>query len=88
MSLDPINPNPFMQNLVGKPVIVRLKWNRTEYRGTLLSIDSYMNIQMDDAIEYIAGDLKGPVGEIMIRCNNVLWVSDASSKSDGKAVEQ
>ncbi|VVT51567.1 uncharacterized protein SAPINGB_P003139 [Magnusiomyces paraingens] len=81
-TFDPINPKPFLQGLTGHGVIVRLKWGETEYRGRLVSVDSYMNLQLDNAVEYIDGDKKGQLGEIMIRCNNVLWVAEDSSSGD------
>jgi small nuclear ribonucleoprotein (snRNP)-like protein len=43
--LNAVNPRPFLLDLVGKPVIVKLKWGM-EYRGNLVSIDSYMNVQV------------------------------------------
>jgi len=39
----PINPKPFLIDLVDKPVVVKLKWGM-EYHGTLVSFDGYMNI--------------------------------------------
>lgn len=33
-----------------------------------------MNFQLDDAVEFIDGKAKGDLGEVFIRCNNVLWV--------------
>lgn len=56
-------------------IIVTLKFNNTQYRGTLISSDNYFNIQLKDAEEWIQGESKGVVGEIFIRCNNVLWIS-------------
>lgn len=57
-----------MQDLTGSNVIVRLKWNGIEYRGKLLSVDSYMNIQLDDTTEYDEdGVNKGKIGEILVR---------------------
>ncbi|CDO54713.1 similar to Saccharomyces cerevisiae YPR182W SMX3 Core Sm protein Sm F [Geotrichum candidum] len=79
MNFNPINPKPFLQDLTGKQVQVRLKWNESEYHGKLLSVDSYMNLQLDDAVEFIAGENKGKLGEILIRCNNVLWVTEDKS---------
>ena len=32
----PVNPKPFLNELTGKPVIVKLKWGM-EYKGTILS---------------------------------------------------
>lgn len=68
-----VNPKPFLASLVGKPVIVRLKWGM-EYRGRLASVDNYMNIQLEDSEEWVDGALAGQLGEILIRCNNVLYI--------------
>lgn len=40
-----MNPKPFMQELTGKAVFVRLKWG-LEYKGFLVSTDGYMNLQV------------------------------------------
>eukprot|EP01032_Pedospumella_encystans_P012980 gene12980-14974_t len=71
-----VNPKPFLTDLTGQPVLVKLKWGM-EYRGVLLAIDSYMNLQLADTEEYIDGQLSGNLGEVLIRCNNVLYVSAA-----------
>lgn len=41
----PINPKPFLNQLTGQPVIVKLKWGH-EYKGILVSVDGYMNLQV------------------------------------------
>ena len=43
--VNPVNPKPFLQELTGKPVYVRLKWG-LEYKGFLVSTDGYMNLQV------------------------------------------
>ena len=68
MSFMPVNPRPMLQELVGKPVAVRLKWGETEYKGALVSIDSYMNLQLSDTEEYIDGESTGQLGQVLIRC--------------------
>lgn len=76
MSTIKTNPKPFLKSLIDKQVNVRLKWNRTEYRGLLVSVDNYMNLQIEDAVEYSDGVEQGKIGEIFIRCNNVLFVGE------------
>lgn len=71
------NPRPYLKNLAGKDVVVKLKWGNSEYKGTLVSTDSYMNIQLTNAEEVIDGVNKGSIGEVMIRCNNVMWIAPA-----------
>lgn len=41
----PVNPKPYLQELTGKVVNVRLKWG-LQYRGYLISTDSFMNLQV------------------------------------------
>jgi len=66
-----------LQSLIDKPVLVRLKWGETEYRGTLGSVDSYMNLQLSGTEEFVDGKSTGSLGQVLIRCNNVLWISGA-----------
>ncbi|RYR64289.1 hypothetical protein Ahy_A03g010424 isoform A [Arachis hypogaea] len=110
MATIPVNPKPFLNNLTGKQVIVKLKWGM-EYKGIifflsfnflllskiperlkwkiklqklhktrscfisyLVSVDSYMNLQLANTEEYIEGQFTGNLGEILIRCNNVLYL--------------
>ena len=65
-----------MAALTGRAVRVKLKWGM-EYQGTLLSTDSYMNLQMEKTEEYIDGQFAGMLGEVLIRCNNVLYIKGA-----------
>ena len=61
-----LNPKPFLAGLVGKPVAVRLKWG-LEYRGFLVSVDSYMNFLLRDAEEFVNDVMAGKLGEILVR---------------------
>ncbi|KAJ5098240.1 hypothetical protein N7532_005241 [Penicillium argentinense] len=60
---------------LGTEILVRLKWGQHEYKGNLVSLDSYMNIQLNNAEEYINGKHNGTLGQVVIRCNNILWVT-------------
>ena len=53
---------------VNESVVIRLKWGQTEYKGRLVSIDSYMNIQLSDAEEYLDQKLSSVLGSVLIRC--------------------
>lgn len=46
---------------------MRLKWNATEYTGRLVSVDSYMNIQLSGAQEWMGGKSEGVLGQVLIR---------------------
>ncbi|KAL6699147.1 small nuclear ribonucleoprotein SmF [Trichoderma austrokoningii] len=83
MSFVPVNPRPMLQDLVDKTVLVRLKWGETEYKGRLVSIDSYMNLQLSNTEEYLNDKLTGELGQVLIRCNNVLYIRGADQKESG-----
>lgn len=68
-----VQPKVFLVDLTGKRVIVKLKWGQ-EYRGVLMSFDSYMNLQLGNTEEFEGGEFTGELGEVLIRCNNVLYV--------------
>ncbi|MCJ1341573.1 hypothetical protein MMC09_006869 [Bachmanniomyces sp. S44760] len=63
----PKNPRPMLQELVNEDVIVRLKWGQTEYKGRLISVDSYMNIQLSNTEEFIDNKSTGSLGQVLIR---------------------
>ncbi|KAK1442026.1 snRNP SmF like protein [Babesia gibsoni] len=84
-AITPLNPRPFLTKLTGQKVIVKLKWGM-EYKGLLKSFDSYMNIQLDSAEEWENGVLKGKLsGNILIRCNNMLYIREAEDGDDDNA---
>jgi len=62
---------PVPNDSCNKDVFVRLKWNETEYKGRLVSIDSYMNLQLSGAQEYVSQKFTGSLGEVLIRCKLV-----------------
>ncbi|TKA57303.1 hypothetical protein B0A49_13156, partial [Cryomyces minteri] len=64
----PLNPRPMLQSLVDEDVLIRLKWGNTEYKGRLVSVDSYMNIQLASTLEFIDGKETGALGQVLIRC--------------------
>ena len=84
MQFVPVNPKPFLNDLTGKPVIIKLKWGM-EYKGEaawccclwpvlrwscsgfLVSVDSYMNLQLASTEEWIDGKFAGNLGEVLIR---------------------
>jgi len=77
----PVNPKPFLNELAGKEVIVKLKWGM-EYKGFLMSVDNYMNLQIANSQEFIGGKYAGNLGEILIRCNNVLYIRGAPEEDE------
>jgi len=55
-------------------ISVTLK-NGIEYRGTMVRCDGYMNIMFKNASEYIKDQLSANYGSILVRGNNILYIS-------------
>ena len=47
-------------------MIVKLKWGM-EYKGVLVGVDNYMNMQLAQAEEFVDGNCAGQLGEVLIR---------------------
>ena len=93
----PVNPKPFLNGLTGKSVMVKLKWGH-EYKGFLVATDSYMNLQLANTEEFIDGAqtggnllnsglfmtelCTGNLGEVLVRCNNVLYIKAAEEEEE------
>ncbi|KAI8867527.1 LSM-domain-containing protein [Ramicandelaber brevisporus] len=86
-SIDFVNPKPFLQSLVGKPVSVQLKWGH-EYRGLLQSFDTYFNVLLANADEYKDGLLtESSIGDMLVRCNNVLYIVELKAGANETATD-
>jgi small nuclear ribonucleoprotein F len=59
--------NQRVDGRIDKPILVRLKWGQTEYKGTLVSVDSYMNLQLSGTEEFVDGKSTGSLGQVLIR---------------------
>ena len=53
-----------------------------EYKGQLTSSDAYMNLHLLKCEEYIDGELAGYLGEVLVRCNNVLYIKASDDQDD------
>jgi len=65
--------NVLIKHLNGN-VSVKLK-SDVEYRGKMIQCDNFMNIILDEAVEHQGGTLVANYGYVLIRGNNILYVS-------------
>lgn len=68
-------PALFLASLVGRKVQAKSKWGPV-YEGTLVSVDTFMNLQIRDAVE--KADEEAALGEMLLRNNNVLYIREAT----------
>jgi small nuclear ribonucleoprotein F len=79
-----VAPKAFLQTMGNQRVSVKLKWGM-EYTGRLVSADTYMNLQLADTEEFVDGAFAGNLGEVLIRCNNVLYIRAAPAPAAAPA---
>ncbi|AAK39734.1 small nuclear ribonucleoprotein F (nucleomorph) [Guillardia theta] len=69
-----MNPKNILNNNYNKNVFVKLKWG-SSYTGIFIGSDNYMNIILDSCSEVITEQNLGFLGLVLIRCNNILFIS-------------
>ena len=67
-------PLAVLQKATNKLVSVRLK-SEIEYRGRMSNVDPYMNVILVDAEESENGSKVANYGKVVIRGNNVLYIT-------------
>ncbi|ADI73114.1 MULTISPECIES: LSm family protein [Methanohalobium] len=67
-------PLDILNNALNTPVIVRLRGSR-EFRGELQGYDVHMNLVLDNAEELNDGEIVRKLGSVVIRGDNVVYVS-------------
>ncbi|CAZ86480.1 unnamed protein product [Tuber melanosporum] len=68
------DPSTFLSEIIGAPITVKLN-SGVEYKGELSSVDGYMNIALEKTVEYVGGQVRNRYGDVFIRGNNVLYIS-------------
>jgi Small nuclear ribonucleoprotein (snRNP) homolog len=72
-----IKPLEALKRSTEKSVLVEVKGNRS-YSGVLEGYDVYMNLILKNANEMINGEVKGTHARILVRGDNVIYVSPSS----------
>jgi len=80
MSVQPKKPLNILQKMLDREVVVRLKSN-IEYHGKMVNVDIYMNMILDNTKEYNNGQQAASYGTVVIRGNNVLFISLKNSSN-------
>ena len=69
-----MKPLSVLNQAVGKNVMVELK-GRKEYRGVLDGYDLHMNVVLRNAEEYADGQLRRRLNVVIVRGDNVIYIS-------------
>ena len=94
----PVNPKPFLNGLTGKSVMVKLKWGHEykgflvatdSYMNLQLAnteefIDGAQTGENKSRVYtfYDGHFCTGNLGEVLVRCNNVLYIKAAEEEED------
>ncbi|NOQ32963.1 MAG: small nuclear ribonucleoprotein [Methanosarcinales archaeon] len=63
-----------LNDVLNESVLVRLKGSR-EFRGILQGYDVHMNLTLEDAEELVDGVVTRRIGTVVVRGDNVVYVS-------------
>ncbi|NQU98691.1 small nuclear ribonucleoprotein [Candidatus Woesearchaeota archaeon] len=72
--MEPSRPLDALNKARNKKVIVELK-NSKQFRGTLIAFDIHINTVLDDAEEYVDGELKRKIGTIFLRGDTITLIA-------------
>jgi len=67
-------PFDLLNNSMHKAVLVRLKGTR-HLRGKLMAFDQHMNLVMEDTEELEGDDVNSKIGTVIVRGDNILYIS-------------
>ncbi|MBO3839858.1 MAG: LSM domain-containing protein [Thermoproteota archaeon] len=74
-----VNKRPLivLRNMVGKNVFLRLKNDRSVYKGKLLNVDVQMNLIMSGTMEYEDSKEVVKFDLVLVRGSNILFIGKA-----------
>lgn len=70
-------PFDFLNNSIGKDIYIKLK-EGIEIRGKLAAFDAHMNTVLEDAEELHEGKLTKKVGKLILRGDNIIYISPST----------
>ena len=77
--MDMSRPLDALNKARDKRVIVELK-NNKQYIGNLEAFDIHINVVLDNAKEFVNGELKKSVGLTFVRGDTIIYISPSSAK--------
>jgi len=69
-------PFDVLDSSLNKSVLVSLKGG-IEFRGIMVAYDVHMNVVLQNAEQIVNGEVKRKVGTILVRGDNVIFLSPA-----------
>ena len=65
------SPTQFFAAALGRPVTIKTG-SSAEYKGVMAAVDGFLNVALEQAVEYVDGMVTARYGDAFIRGNNSL----------------
>lgn len=75
MAVSIVLPIKKVFGLVDSKITVEIKDENRKFQGRLIAVDEYLNLHMDETIEYVDDQRGRNLGTVVIRGNNILTIA-------------
>jgi small nuclear ribonucleoprotein (snRNP)-like protein len=75
MAVSIVLPIKKVFGLVDSKVIVEIKDEQRKLQGRLIAVDEYLNLHMEETIEFVDNQRGRNLGTVVIRGNNILTIA-------------
>jgi small nuclear ribonucleoprotein (snRNP)-like protein len=75
MAVSIVLPIKKVFGLVDSKVIVEIKDEKRKFQGRLIAVDEYLNLHLEETIEYLDNQRGRNLGTVVIRGNNILTIA-------------
>jgi small nuclear ribonucleoprotein (snRNP)-like protein len=75
MAVSIVLPIKKVFGLVDSKVIVEIKDEKRKLQGRLIAVDEYLNLHMEETIEFVDNQRGRNLGTVVIRGNNILTIA-------------
>ena len=81
MSTTKVTPGDFLKQAIGKEVRVRFN-NGNDFVGNMTCLDGFLNIAMENTVEYAGLTRQESYGDAFLRGNNIVYITELAPRTE------